>query len=97
MAVAAGAALTKMNRHYIYVNGLVSPRDPEGIRALTAGNDSSIWVNVQGERFTNEAGFDKDILVDLLNQDGSTYWAILIINTLIPAIDRLTRRRVYGT
>ncbi|MCH8964125.1 MAG: RnfABCDGE type electron transport complex subunit D [Planctomycetes bacterium] len=28
---------------------------------------------------------------------GSTYWAILIINTLIPAIDRLTRRRVYGT
>ena len=28
---------------------------------------------------------------------GSTYWAILIMNTLIPAIDRLTRRRVYGT
>ncbi len=28
---------------------------------------------------------------------GSAYWAILIINTLIPAIDRLTRRRVYGT
>ncbi|TDJ27303.1 MAG: FAD-binding protein [Gammaproteobacteria bacterium] len=81
MAVAAGAALTKMNRHYIYVNGLVSPRDPEGIRALTAGNDSSIWVNVQGERFTNEAGFDKDILVDLLNQDGSTYWAIFDENT----------------
>lgn len=81
MAVAAGAALTKMNRHYIYVNGLVSPRDPEGIRALTAGNDSSIWVNAQGERFTNEAGFDKDILVDLLNQDGSTYWAIFDENT----------------
>ncbi len=76
MAVAAGAALTKMNRHYIYVNGLVSPRDPEGIHALTAGNDSSMWVNAQGERFTNETGFDKDILVDLLNQDGSTYWAI---------------------
>jgi succinate dehydrogenase/fumarate reductase flavoprotein subunit len=76
MAVAAGAALTKMNRHYIYVNGLVSPRDPEGIHALTAGNDSSMWVNAQGERFTNETGFDKDILVDLLNQEGSTYWAI---------------------
>ncbi len=28
---------------------------------------------------------------------GSTYWAILIMNTLIPAIDRVTRRRVYGT
>lgn len=76
MAAAAGAALTKMNRHYIYVNGLVSPRDPEGVHALTAGNDDSMWVNAQGERFTNELGFDKDILVDLLNQDGSTYWAI---------------------
>jgi len=81
MAVEAGAALTKMDRHYIYVNGLVSPRDPEGIHALTAGNDSSIWVNVRGERFTNEAGFDKDILVDLLNQEGSTYWAIFDENT----------------
>ncbi len=76
MAAVAGAALTKMNRHYIYINGLVSPRDPQGIRALTAGNDSAMWVNAQGERFTNEAGFDKNILVDLLHQEGSTYWAI---------------------
>ena len=81
MAVAAGAALTKINRHYIYINGMLSPRDPEGIRALTAGNDSSIWVNAQGERFTNEAGFDKDILVHLLNQQGSTYWAIFDENS----------------
>ncbi len=28
---------------------------------------------------------------------GAAYWAILIMNTFIPAIDRLTRRRVYGT
>jgi Na+-translocating ferredoxin:NAD+ oxidoreductase RnfD subunit len=27
---------------------------------------------------------------------GSTYWAILIMNTFVPAIDRLTRRRVFG-
>jgi predicted oxidoreductase len=76
MAEDAGAALTKMNRHYIYVNGVVSPRDPEQVHALTGGNDNAVWLNAEGERFTNELGFDKDILVDLLNQEGSTYWAI---------------------
>jgi predicted oxidoreductase len=76
MAQAAGAQLTKMNRHYIYVNGLVSPRDPEQTHALTGGNDNALWLNAQGERFTNELGFDKEILVDLLNQEGSSYWAI---------------------
>jgi len=81
MAAAAGAALTKMNRHYIYINGVVSPRDPERIHALTGGNDYALWVNAQGERFTNELGFDKDILVDLLNQDGSTYWAVFDATT----------------
>jgi len=43
---------------------------------LTAGNDHSLWVNASGQRFTNEAGFDKDILVDLLQQERSTYWMI---------------------
>lgn len=76
MAREAGAALTKMNRHYIYINGVVSPRDPEHVHALTAGNDDALWVNAEGRRFTNELGFDKDILVDLLDQPGSTYWAI---------------------
>jgi predicted oxidoreductase len=76
MAAAAGAALTKMNRHYIYINGVVSPRDPAQTHALTGGNDYALWVNAEGRRFTNEAGFDKSILVDLLNQPGSTYWAV---------------------
>ncbi len=76
IAAAAGAALTKMNRHYIYINGVVSPRDPERIHALTGGNDDALWLNAEGRRFTNELGFDKAILVDLLNQEGSTYWAI---------------------
>jgi predicted oxidoreductase len=76
LAAEAGAALVKMDRHYIYINGLISPRDPDGIHALTAGNDQSMWVNVAGQRFTNEAGFDKTILRDLLSQEGSTYWAI---------------------
>lgn len=28
---------------------------------------------------------------------GAAFWALLIMNTLVPAIDRLTRIRVYGT
>jgi predicted oxidoreductase len=76
MASEAGAALTAIDRHYIYINGLPDPRDPERTHALTAGNGRAIWVNANGERFTNETGFDKDILVDLLQQEGSTYWMI---------------------
>jgi predicted oxidoreductase len=76
MATAAGAALSRIDRHYIYIDGLPDPRDPEGIHALTGGNGRAMWVNAQGRRFTNESGWDKRILVDLLNQEPSTYWAI---------------------
>ncbi len=76
LAVQAGAALTKMNRHYIYNNGIVDPRDPAGTLSITGGNEDSLWVNTQGQRFTNETGRDKRILVDLLEQSPATYWAI---------------------
>ena len=76
LAVQAGAALTKMNRHYIYNNGIVDPRDPAGTLSITGGNEDSLWVNTQGQRFTNETGRDKRILVDLLEQNPATYWAI---------------------
>ena len=76
MAGHAGAAFAHINRQYIYINGLVDPRDPSGTHALTAGNEYSMWVNAQGRRFTNETGFDKKILVDLLHQKPASYWAI---------------------
>lgn len=76
MASDAGATLARIDRHYIYVNGLLDPRDPDRSHALTAGNDHAMWVNANGQRFTNEIGFDKDILVDLLKQEPSTYWMI---------------------
>ena len=76
MAVEAGAALSRIDRHYIYIDGLADPRDSQRVHALTGGNGRAIWVNAQGRRFTNENGFDKTILVDLLNQEPSTYWAI---------------------
>ncbi len=76
MATEAGAALARIDRHYIYINGIIDPRDQQQSHALTAGNDDSLWVNVDGRRFTNEAGFDKDILVDLLQQESSSYWMV---------------------
>jgi succinate dehydrogenase/fumarate reductase flavoprotein subunit len=76
MATDAGAALSRIDRHYIYIDGLPDPRDPEGIHALTGGNGRAMWVNAQGRRFTNESGWDKQILVDLLNQKPATYWAV---------------------
>ena len=65
-----------MNRHYIYTNGMIDPRDPERTLAITAANGDSLWVNAQGQRFTNEEGFDKKILADMLAQNPDTYWAI---------------------
>lgn len=76
LAEDAGAGLTWMNRHYIYTNGMVDPRDPEQTLAITAGNENAIWLNTYGQRFTNETGFDKIILGDLLNQDSAYYWAV---------------------
>ena len=81
MASDAGAALRRIDRHYIYINGVADPRDPERSHALTGGNDDSMWVNAKGQRFTNETGFDRDILVDLLHQVPSTYWAIFDQNS----------------
>lgn len=76
LAEEAGAGLTWMNRHYIYTNGMVDPRDPEQTLAITAGNSAALWVNAQGRRFTNETGFDKTILADVLDQEPTTYWMI---------------------
>ena len=76
LAAEAGADLTWMNRHYIYTNGMVDPRDPEQTLAITAGNNAALWVNAQGRRFTNETGFDKTILADVLDQEPTTYWMI---------------------
>ena len=76
LAEQAGAGLAWMNRHYIYTNGMVDPRDPEKTLAITAGNNAALWVNSQGRRFTNETGYDKTILADVLDQEPTTYWAI---------------------
>jgi Na+-translocating ferredoxin:NAD+ oxidoreductase subunit D len=37
------------------------------------------------------------VLRCLVGIPAAAYWALLIVNTLVPLIDRLTRRRVWGT
>ncbi len=76
LATGAGASLKWMNRHYIYTNGIVDPRDPAQTLAITGGNGNSLWVNQQGLRFTNEDGRDKEILADLMVQNPTSYWSI---------------------
>lgn len=81
LAREADAELDHLDRQYIYVNGLPDPRDPDKVHALTAGNDDSLWVNTAGQRFTDEVGPDKQILVDLLAQHPAHYWAIFDART----------------
>ena len=76
LAETAGADFSWINRHYIYTNGMLDPRDPDQKLAITGGNDNALWLNAEGQRFTNEIGFDKHILTDVLDQDPTHYFAI---------------------
>jgi succinate dehydrogenase/fumarate reductase flavoprotein subunit len=48
---------------------------------LSAGNPLSIWVNANGKRFVDPRGFDRDVYRKVLEQPGSTYWAIFDAQT----------------
>lgn len=76
LASSAGGTLQRLDHHFIYINGLVDPRDPEATYAITADNPLSLWVNTKGKRFTNETDPDKRILEKLLQQEFSSYWMI---------------------
>ena len=76
LAGAVGADVANLDRQYIYTNGIVNIHDPDGVFAVTAGNDNAMWVDANGQRFTNEGGFDKQILRDMLELETATYWAI---------------------
>ncbi|HEY4366709.1 MAG TPA: FAD-binding protein [Steroidobacteraceae bacterium] len=76
MAEAVGAADYRIDRQYNNYSAIPDPRDPTGALGLSAGNAKSIWVNAEGRRFVNPDGFDKDVYPKVLQQTGSTYWAI---------------------
>jgi len=74
LAGKAGAGARNIEKQVIYLNAIPNPREPE--RAIKFSNPQAIWVNVQGKRFVNERGSDKQTLSALLNQEGGRYWAI---------------------
>ena len=76
MAQAVGAGTYRIDRQYNNYSAIPDPRDPSGTLGLSAGNSKSIWVNAQGRRFVNPDGFDKDVYPKVLQQTGSTYWAV---------------------
>lgn len=76
MAEAAGADVYRIERQYNSYSAIPDPRDPSGTLGLSAGNPLSIWVNAEGERFVDPRGFDRDVYRKVLEQPGSTYWAI---------------------
>ena len=76
LAEQAGASLIDLEKHATFINGLPDPRDGDGRRALVADNPLAIWVNAEGERFTDETRADKFNVPAVLQQSGGTYWAI---------------------
>lgn len=74
LAGKAGAAATDIEQQVVYLNAIANPREPE--RAIKFSNPQAIWINVQGKRFVNERGSDKQTVSALLRQEGGRYWAV---------------------
>ncbi len=76
LAEQAGAEFHRMDHQWNYPWGLPHPRYPGEGRALSANNQSSIWVNAQGVRFVNELQSSRYLFPAVVEQEPSTYWAI---------------------
>lgn len=76
LAQSAGAALTHLDRHVTFTNGIPDPRDPQNRRALVTSNDQAVWINLNGQRFVNETASEKEKLPFVLAQEPATYWVI---------------------
>jgi len=72
----AGGTLARMDHQWNYVLGLPDPRDAQGQHGLAAFNFNSIWIDAQGQRFTQEFGDPKAALAALLRRPGGTYWSV---------------------
>jgi flavocytochrome c len=76
MVYDAGGAVSRLDHQWNYVLGLPDPDDPQQVRGLASFDFRSIWVNREGNRFTQEFGDPKINLPDLLLQTDKTYWSI---------------------
>ena len=76
VARAAGATLVDMDRQMNLSSGIPDPRYPGLRRGLNADNRDSIWINRLGHRFIDETTPPEVALATLVQQPGSTYWAL---------------------
>jgi succinate dehydrogenase/fumarate reductase flavoprotein subunit len=76
VASAAGAALVDMDRQMNLSSGIRDPRYPDRRRGLNAGNRDAIWINQLGHRFIDESLSPEITLNTIVQQPGSTYWAV---------------------
>ncbi len=71
-----GAALARLDRQAIAVNGLPDPHDSGGERGLLVDDPAAIWVDATGRRFTNEAAPVKVIDRAVLALAPATHWLV---------------------
>ena len=76
LATRAGAVLGRMNQQWNYTWGFPDPRDPAGQRGVFIRIMAAIWVNRNGQRFTDEIANAKFQMEDISRQPGGRYWAI---------------------
>jgi len=86
LGLQAGAELDRMGYMWVYVQGVPDPRHNEGHRGLRvhveSGNPfTEIWLDENGQRFTNECQSPKYTLADILATDAKSHWMVFDAKT----------------
>jgi predicted oxidoreductase len=71
-----GGSVERLDHQWIYSRGIPDPFHSEQGRGLYITIPGAIWVNIRGERFTNESGPTKETIRAVTAQPGGSYWMI---------------------
>ncbi len=76
LARSVGAAVSRLDHQWNYPTGLPDPRYPDGTRGIHARNPNAIWLDLDGQRFTNEVSGPKFTLPAVLRVRQTTYFML---------------------
>ena len=76
MGVEAGGATHRLDHQWHYPFGVPDPRFPGENRAVSVRNLNALWINAQGERFTNEWMASRYTVESVVRQKPATYWLV---------------------
>jgi uncharacterized protein len=76
MGVTAGGATHRLDHQWHYPFGVPDPRFPGENRAVSVRNLNALWINAQGERFTNEWQGSRYTVEAVVRQRPATYWMV---------------------